>query len=380
MKKIKDNNGFALVLSLLLMLVLSILGVTLVFLATKETKFVVYQKKSDAAFYLADGGLSRAIHKLRINSTFSGETDVPLGEGVFTTQVTSLGESKYKIYSTGYIPDSENPKTKRKIKAIVKRSIEGFNYIILVEEKAKLNKHNATQAPYIKGDIYSNGKIDLIGDGTTVDGNVTAVGKLKKQGSIIITGEERDEDSAPPPEEVPFPAVNYSYFMQLASDNGTYFEEEADFQTYLNNNYDPVTKTYNLSGVIYCEEKIEIDVANDRKIVVNGTLVTEGKFEVKNFDTYNHAYTNSRPAIIGQEGVKFKKGPVSISGLVYSDEGEIYIKTESSNETVYIYGSETAEKIHNDTYFRLVYDPNMQSLDGFQGGEIRILEWTETTP
>jgi len=369
------------VLSLMLMLILALLGIALVFLATKETKFVVYQKGSDAALYIADGGLNKAIHELRDDPiNFTGETDIPLGEGVFKTRVTSLGGNKYKICSTGYIPDSSNPKAKRGICAIVKRDIEGFDYIILTEEKAKLNKHDATQPPYVEGSIHSNGKIELKGDGVTIDGNVTAVGKLEKDGVITITGTQRDEDSDPAPEEVPFPAVNYSYFMQLASDSGTYFEKKGDFQNYLNNNYDPDTKTYNLSGVIYCEEQIKIDVEDDRKIVINGTLVTEEKIEVKNFDTYNHTYSDNHPAIIAQEGVKFKEGPVSITGLVYSDEGEVYMKTDSPSETVYIYGSETAEKIHNDTYFRLIYDPRVQALGGFQGGEIRVLEWTEITP
>lgn len=118
----RNQRGMTLVMAMALALVLGILGYALVQVAQYETRFMVKGTKSDAAFYLANAGIEYAIYKIRNAENYSGSETVILGDGVFVSSTTALGNDEYEITSTGYIPDETNPKEKRTIKAKVTRT------------------------------------------------------------------------------------------------------------------------------------------------------------------------------------------------------------------------------------------------------------------
>lgn len=52
---------------------------------------------------LADGGVERALARLRSDAAYTGEHDIPLGEGSVTTSVQQTGPDTYRIVSTGQL-------------------------------------------------------------------------------------------------------------------------------------------------------------------------------------------------------------------------------------------------------------------------------------
>ena len=54
---IRDERGIALVLATILLAVLSVLALAMVSLGRHETTFLVKERLSDAALYIADGGV-----------------------------------------------------------------------------------------------------------------------------------------------------------------------------------------------------------------------------------------------------------------------------------------------------------------------------------
>lgn len=52
---------------------------------------------------LADGGVERTLARLRSDTGYAGEREIPLGEGSFTTRVEPLGANAFRIVSTGQL-------------------------------------------------------------------------------------------------------------------------------------------------------------------------------------------------------------------------------------------------------------------------------------
>jgi len=415
------NKGSVLFLSILVILFVTTITISIIYVTQKESTFQVYSQLSENALYLAEAGADYMIHILRNDTDPDDITDHALGDGTFSVTVESLGNNQYKIISTGYIPNSTNPRAKRRIQVTVSRDQEAFEYIALVQDEAKLNWHG-TERPQIYGDIHSNavdgeknsvkllaadihaygdknGNVTSVGevvlqDASTVEGNIDASKLDAKGGSTYgsYSGEAADP--------VSFPAIDYDFFKNIAS---TVIYTQDGFDTVVNDSWDG--SQYYLNGVYYIEDfsggkgggtlYLDTDKGSpythgQGTVTVLGTIITENKFVIQDVDAYYHNANYSSghyyPAIVARGGIDISgaigeqdspDGPVTITGLLYTEEGTIYSKCRDPGNRVYIYGSETAYKIHNDNYFTLKYDPNVKYLSGVQGGEISILEWKE---
>ncbi len=151
----KKEKGIAFITTIALMVVLSILGVAMVLLSRYETGNVVRSVVSEQAFYIAEGGVEWAISQLKSDPDYTGET-ASLGDGEFTVVVTSLGDDRYRIDSTGRVP-ATNPKATRKIEAVIQRN------------------------PGVPEEVCRAG-----GDGIRVNDATTIVGTLKAAGLITV--------------------------------------------------------------------------------------------------------------------------------------------------------------------------------------------------
>ncbi|MFH1283374.1 MAG: pilus assembly PilX N-terminal domain-containing protein [bacterium] len=403
-----NSKGFSMALTMMIALFMLTIGTALIYMTVLENKFVTKQKLSDAAFYIAEGGIHKAMSELHINEVFDGDNNPPLsfGNGEFETFITTYtitGATVYRIVSTGAIPNFNNPKAKRRIQVDVGRFFVAFDFIAFAESEAKFNDHGTPFIDRVDGPVRSNGanNKDVLIKGTNVQifGDVTAVNKIKfSNGAGIASVVGALTENA---EYLPFPIVDLGYFKNAAQNNWTYYPNtaawDAAFPTFMTS-----PNEYYLNGVIYVEGDINFDVPG-ATITVEGTLVTEdGEIFLKDFARYQHTYQDPAnpmsvlPAMIsaGKDsgndncGIDIDKGPTSISGLIYcsnintgnNDTGEFVAKTSQLLEPVHIFGSQTCYKIHDDNNFHLKYDPNVKFVEGFVGGEIRILEWTEVAP
>ncbi len=99
LKAKKNNGGTVLAGSLLLMLILVVMGHAMVRMAGNETRREVRSRARESAFYVADAGIEKAIHRIKggDNFTFSFNADVGLNTG------SKAGEAGVNVLRAGGI-------------------------------------------------------------------------------------------------------------------------------------------------------------------------------------------------------------------------------------------------------------------------------------
>ena len=63
------------------------------------------QENSAVTRSLAEAGLDNAVSALRRDRAYAGEENTPLGEGIFSVQVTALKGGQYRLVSTSVLGD-----------------------------------------------------------------------------------------------------------------------------------------------------------------------------------------------------------------------------------------------------------------------------------
>ncbi|MCJ7645553.1 hypothetical protein MUO65_01400 [bacterium] len=157
---ITDERGIALVLALILLAVLSVLALAMVSLGRHETTFLIKERLSDAALYIADGGVEYGINELQKDpSTYRGPTTYSVGNGgQFTVSVSTQDQppNHYAITSIGFVPDATNPQETRTVSSVVNIVSGTPPYAIGAKEGITVAS-NIT----VRGDLRSDGQITL---------------------------------------------------------------------------------------------------------------------------------------------------------------------------------------------------------------------------
>jgi len=112
-----SSSGASLVFALFLMLFLTLVSFSLVMLISHEVKSSTKLYLSQQALYAAEAGVERKIAELKEKRYSKIElTDFYGAE--YEVSVNSLGDDKYEIQSTGYVPDSADAREKRKLSVV----------------------------------------------------------------------------------------------------------------------------------------------------------------------------------------------------------------------------------------------------------------------
>ena len=92
-------------------------GISTSFIILTNNEVTTCRKIVDShkAFYLAEAGVEKAIFELTRNGSYTGETNVALGDGVYDVTVTSA-DSQKEIDAVGYVPNKTSPRSRREIK------------------------------------------------------------------------------------------------------------------------------------------------------------------------------------------------------------------------------------------------------------------------
>ncbi len=156
--QIKNNKGMALVAAILMMVVLGVLGVSMVVLTTGETSKEVKSRLGTSALYVADAGIEKAICNIKKSkySDFTVYVGIGTGdkEGEAVVDITSLGDKKYQIDSTGYVPSQSDIKEERSIRVKVNASAGYPDYSAISGETGSFSSNVD-----VYGVVFSN---DLI--------------------------------------------------------------------------------------------------------------------------------------------------------------------------------------------------------------------------
>ncbi|MFB0526215.1 MAG: PilX N-terminal domain-containing pilus assembly protein [bacterium] len=322
MLNMKDEKGIALVLALILMVVLSILAVAMVFLGRYETGFLVKERQSDAALYIADGGVEYATNRLRTEPNYRGPTSDFIGNGgQFTVSVSTQGQpaQQYEITSTGYVPNATNPQETRTVRSVINISEEisdVFQHAIASSGPVTLGGNAVINSddPTNEGDIYSGGDITLE-DNATINGDASAVGTITTEGNSTITGEQ-SEGTDP----LDFPEIDRDSYVSEAQTGGTY---SGDFVVTIDTGIGPLYIDGNLV------------IGGNHQVTLTGTVFVTGSVTLSGSpDTYSFS---GQETLIADGDITMQGTSGSEVPLVMSVSGNVTLQGNISTQGTVIY-------------------------------------------
>ena len=168
---LKKQSGYLIIFAVVFLAILLTLSISLLGYTTLNIKGTRQSYSNDQALYLADAGLEQAIYQLNQNSGYSGETNTPLDNGKFSTNVVSSGlGNSVTITSTGIVPNTVNGQVSKTVSASasINSTTISFNFGVQVGAGG-ITMNNGSQ---INGNIFSNGNISG-SNGSTITGDAT---------------------------------------------------------------------------------------------------------------------------------------------------------------------------------------------------------------
>lgn len=132
-----------------------------------------YSLESQQALNLAEAGIDKAVATINANAgDYTGETETNLGSGTYKVTVISQASGNKTIESTGYIPNSTSPKTKKTVRIqIAIGTGASFSYALQTGFGGLKMKQNAR----VEGSVYSNGDI-IMEENSSITGDVYVAG------------------------------------------------------------------------------------------------------------------------------------------------------------------------------------------------------------
>ena len=170
------ETGQALIISVLFLVVVLVLVSSLLDFVGLNVRGTRIALAREQALQLAEAGIDKAVWQLNQTAgSYIGETDTALSTGVFDVSVATISSVLREITATGYIPNKiDTIATKQiKVRSTIETTGASFFYGIQVGEGGLIMGNNTS----ITGNVYSNGVIN--GDsGAIITGDAFSAGPL----------------------------------------------------------------------------------------------------------------------------------------------------------------------------------------------------------
>lgn len=214
---LNTKNGQVMIIAIVFLAVILILSSSLFARVANYVGFGSRTILQEQAIQLAEAGIDYAVWYLNESAGTNPDPNptAPIAVGTtgeFIIQITDKSPSLKTITSTGYIPNSTNPRVKKTIKidVLIDSQQHAFHYAVQLGEGG-IDMENFS---IIHGTAYSNSYINGSGN-SLIDGDAYAVTTISSP-DPEITGEPY-----PGAEEVDLPTVNYDYWRTEAEAGGT---------------------------------------------------------------------------------------------------------------------------------------------------------------
>ena len=123
------------------------------------------------ALSIAEAGLDKAIYQINQDANFTGENNVVLGEGTFSTVISTIDSNHKQIISTGRVTYKNGAVAERQASVIASIDLTVINFQFGVQAGyGGLSMDNNSR---VNGNIYANGNISGVGT-ITGDASVAA--------------------------------------------------------------------------------------------------------------------------------------------------------------------------------------------------------------
>ena len=338
-KSSQSEKGAILPIVIILMLALTITGLSFLNAGVMENTLVRRQIHKNQAFYLAEAGVETAIWQFNCGDqpwlpwsapwTEDGNGNPTRTETLYDSQGSSAGDyevtvtdkdaSNPLIESTGYVPSKEaEGKVEKTVRVTLEKGHDPmFGYAIASIGGIIIENPGTV----ITGSCYTIGDITI--DMATVDGNAEATGAVINAGTVTGTITEGAD-------ELPFPEFDIGYYQYKANSviNGDLIISGQ--------------VPYPVNGILYVTGNVTI---SNSTLVGPGSIVAEGKINVQQYSNVGTSLETGMSLISAYESgfdgdiaIKIEEGavesPTIVWGLLWSPNGEIKIEKYSK-----IYGS-----------------------------------------
>lgn len=336
------NRGSALIVVLFVSAILLLLCISMVNIANMEILMTEAYINDNEAYYIAEGGLQKALSWLKKNPNYS-MWDIlhkvqPLGNGGFLLDIKNMGKNILEISSTGM-----SGKSSKTLKVLVKvNSIHpAYKNVLTVD-----GDFQGFEKVDITGNVAINGNVDFRGQNKIIRGDVKSTKSIR--GSENIKGNFMSRSRW-----ISLPAMDEHVIKQQALDRGTFYETSEDVP-------------FIIKGIVYVNSDFETSkIYGDGIIFVNGNIRLNGG-EVK-------STTNKILTVISKGDIYFSTR-TDLNGIIYSS-GRII-----GNESITVKGSLLCDEIDNVKEIIAIYDNAIEEkldyeLPGGQGNYINVISW-----
>ena len=383
MSKIQSNRGSALLITLCLMGMMTLLALGALKNSNTDMELSFNNENSERAFYIADAGAKRAVYQIRTDTTWrTGFNNVGFSGGTYNVQLTdsttnsALGDT-ILISSTG---DILNASSEIEI-CMYPEDNYPFRYAMFAKSSVDIrnsmqtDSYNSDSGSYFlthtstDGDVGSNGTIDVY-NGATVAGD--AMTSLNGGLTVVNRPDVLGDTSSTVPEQfVPdIPASEFALAetSSIASTGitGTY-------------SYNPVTKAFSSTGSVQLTGGVyyftSITLLNSASLTIapgaEVTIYVDGDVELKNSSEVNVGGVPSSLKIFSS-GDFVLKNSGDIYATFYSSTGDADLRNSGE-----FYGSIVADDIvsHNSSKFH--YDRDLSNYKKGKTGQILMVGWKE---
>ncbi|MFQ5849175.1 MAG: PilX N-terminal domain-containing pilus assembly protein [Candidatus Binatia bacterium] len=195
MKRLGNERGFVLVISLLILALLIAAGLGAIVSTQTDLKISSNIKTATQAFYIAEAGLHRALRNLnKVNNWIGGLSDTSnafsgentLGSGTYVVQVFENDPTpgSVKTISTGNITGTNSSSTVEAV--LTPQFYPVLNYATF--NCGNLELEGGVNDVISGGDVFVGGNIELESSNHIQNGNAFATGKIEIKGASGITG------------------------------------------------------------------------------------------------------------------------------------------------------------------------------------------------
>ncbi|MEA3464129.1 MAG: hypothetical protein U9R14_03580 [Patescibacteria group bacterium] len=344
---LKNNQGIALIITILLMSLILFLALYFLNFSLTEKRIAHSQTWGAKTYYLAEAGIAEIVWQLKNNETYKNnfETDPnwiqtftrdnPFGanSGSYTVTITNSALAHGVISTVGAIDIGNGKTSQRIVKTDVYRAM-GQGGVELADNCGYADGDidiSSSIVNFYNGSAHSNNVFTINGLSTVnIDTDLNAVNNFNKSwlSTVNIVGDTYAANYPPAAAEIEMPAIDFD------SDDPNSFKNKADaiysendFRNLMQNNQnltlnDPIT---------YVEGDVEM--RGGQYITVNGLLVVERDLVVghrlcwgwsrcgHSSLTINH--TEGQPSgILAKRKIEFKlwTGNINMDGVAYAND------------------------------------------------------------
>ncbi len=171
MKNRNSQQGALMIIGIIVMAILILLSTTIWTSTMLQIKAGRKAVTKAQVIHIAEAGLDKAIYELNQSASFAGESNVTVGEGTYTTSVSTIDGSTKQLTATAYIPNANDPtdEVTIKVKAGISLAAVAFNFGVQVGDGG-ITMGNGSK---IIGNLFSNGSAS---GGGQVTGDLTIAG------------------------------------------------------------------------------------------------------------------------------------------------------------------------------------------------------------